>query len=102
MILFIKTSQAWHKGMKYGTLAKLIDEDGLVLARLKGGGFNMEYSLLKPWVMKTYAHIIDFDRHHLSDGGSFYDLQNILGYHGVTIRKVPAPVTNLHVYEVTQ
>jgi hypothetical protein len=102
MILFLKTSQAYSGGYPCGTKATLIDDEGTVIGVQRGGGYNMEYALLKPWAEERYKHLIDFKCHPLPDGGSLRDIQNVLGYHGVTLVEVKSPIKNLYVYEVRE
>ncbi len=100
MILFLKTSQAYSGGFKYGILAKLIDDRGTVLGTTRGGGYNLEYVLFAKWAKARYANLIDFEQHQIPDGGCLRDVQDVLGYHGVTLKEVESPVKNLFVYEV--
>lgn len=100
MILFIKTSQAYKGGYPCGVKAKLIDDEGDVLATERGGGYDIEYALFKQWVEDRYQHLIDFEAHPIPSGGSLRNIQDTLGYHGVTLVEVKSPVKNLYVYEV--
>lgn len=102
MILFMKTSQAYSGGFKCGILAKLIDDQGDVLGMARGGGYNIEYALFATWAKTRYSHLIDFELHPIPDGGCLRDVQNVLGYHGVTLKEVESPVKNLFVYEVLE